>query len=97
MRTAIASMGKDEDAQMCEIAGRAPFYLIFDGKKLIKAIKNPFQFGGGAGLSVAKMLENEKVNLIIAGHIGPHMKNSLKSAGIEIKIVELGKKIKELL
>jgi len=33
MRIAIASSGKDENAKVSKVSGRAPYYLIFeDGK-----------------------------------------------------------------
>ena len=88
MRIAVASNGKTEQDTVCEIAGRAPFYLIFEDKKLVKTIKNPFKFGaGGAGIGVAQMLANEGVKLIIAGRVGQNMQAWLDSKNIKTKIV----------
>jgi len=42
VKTAIASNGKDEKAQVSEVSGRAPYFLIFEDGKLTKTIKNPF-------------------------------------------------------
>ncbi len=95
MKIAIASSGKDENSEVSSIAGRAPYFLIYEGKKLKKAIKNPFAIGGGgAGFGVAKMLENEDVDLIVAGHFGEKITEALKDR--KIKKQELANiKIKE--
>ena len=96
MKIAIASEGKDVESEISEKGGRAPYYLIFEGKKLIETIKNPFVVGsGGAGFSVAYMLAEKKVNLVVAGKIGPNMKSALEEKGIESK-EEGGKKVKEI-
>jgi predicted Fe-Mo cluster-binding NifX family protein len=97
MKIAIASNGKEINSEVSNVAGRAPYYLIFENKKLVNTIKNPFALGGGgAGFGVAKMLEKEKVNMIIVGHIGSNMEGALKSAGIEYK-KENDKTIKQII
>jgi len=74
----------------------APYYLLFEDKKLTETIKNPFATGGGgAGFSVAYMLAEKKVNLVIAGKIGGNMESALKEKGIEFK-EEIGK-VKEFI
>ena len=86
MRIAIASEEKEIDSDISERGGRSPYYLIFDDKKLVKTIKNPFAVGGGgAGWSVAKMLADEKVELVIAGRIGPNMQFALKERKVKFK------------
>ena len=85
MKIAIASNGKKDDSEISDVGGRAPFYLIFENKKLIKTLPNPFKRGGGAGYSVAQMLANEKVNLVICGHFGPVFEGVLKEKGIKTK------------
>ncbi len=86
MKTAIASNGKDENAQVSEVSGRAPYFLIFEDGKLIKTIKNPFRIGGGgAGFAVAEMLSDEKVKMIVSGKFGPNIMNALESKGIQCK------------
>jgi len=86
MKTAVASEGKDIESNVSEKGGRAPYYLIFENKKLVEAIKNPFaKGGGGAGFSVAYMLSNKEVSLVIAGKIGGNMESALKEKGIEFK------------
>ena len=96
MKIAVATLEKDEKSEVSPVAGRAPFYLIFEGKKLIKALKNPFRFGGGgAGFGVAKMLANEGVNLVVCGKAGPNMQMALDQNGIKAKFVT-GKTAKQV-
>ncbi len=86
MKIAIASLGKTENDEISPVAGRAPYYLIFDGKKLVKTIENPFRRGGGgAGFGVAKVLANEKVSEAVAGHFGGNMISALKDNKIKTK------------
>jgi len=95
MKIAIASEGKTEESEISLRGARAPYYLIFENKKLEKALKNPFAVGGGgAGWSVAYMLSDEKVNLVIAGRIGPNMEAALKEKGLKSR--EASGKINEL-
>lgn len=76
---------------------RAPYYLIFEDKRLIETIKNPFATGsGGAGFSVAYMLAEKKVNLVIAGKLGGNMVSALKEKGIDFK-EESEKQIKKVI
>jgi len=73
--------------------GRAPYYFIFEKGKLIETIKNPFAIGaGGAGFSVAYMLADKKVDLVVAGKIGGNMRAALKEKGIKFK-EKIGKKV----
>ena len=97
MKIAIASEGKDKDSEVSQSGGRAPYYLIFENKELIEAIKNPFATGsGGAGFSVAYMLTDKKVDLVIAGKFGGNMESALKEKGIKFK-EESGKKVEEVI
>lgn len=86
MKIAIASTGKEPTSEVNPVAGRAPYYLIYENKKLIKTIKNPFAIGGGgAGFGVAKMLADENINLVVAGKFGENMIMALEQKGIEKK------------
>jgi len=97
MKIAIASEGKTKDSEISERGGRAPYYLIFEKKKLVETIKNPFATGsGGAGYSVAYMLAEKKVNLVIAGKVGGNMVSALEQKGIKFK-EESEKKVSEVI
>ena len=94
MKVAIASEGKDVESEVSLRGGRAPYYLIFEKAKLIEVIKNPFAVGGGgAGWSVAHMLANKKIDLVIAGRVGPNMESALKEKGLKFK--EASGKVKD--
>jgi len=86
MKIAVASEGKDLDSEISSQGGRAPFYLVFEDKKLVETIKNPFATGGGgAGFPVAYMLAGKKVGLVVAGKVGGNMISALKEKGIKFK------------
>ena len=87
MKIAVASEGKDESSMVSSISGRAPYYLIYENGKLVETVKNPFVTGGGAGFSVAQMLSNKGVEIVIAEEFGPNMRNMLNSKGIDMKII----------
>lgn len=97
MKVAVSSEGKEEDSNVSELSGRAPYYLIFEDGKLVKSIKNPFsKGGGGAGFSVAEMLGDEGVDKVISGRFGGNIVSSLDTKDIEH--VELsGMTVKEAL
>lgn len=97
MKIAIASEGKNENSEISERGGRAPYYLIFENKKLVETIKNPFAVGsGGAGWSIAYILADKKIDLVIAGKIGPNMETALKQKKIKFKEIQ-NKKVKEII
>ena len=86
MKIAVASEGKELDSKVSDKGGRALYYLVFDDKKLVETIKNPFATGGGgAGFSVAYMLAEKKVGLVIAGKVGGNMVSALNEKGIEFR------------
>lgn len=85
-RVAIASEGKEKGSEISLRGGRAPYYLIFEKGELVEKIKNPFAVGGGgAGWSVAHMLAEKNVDLVIAGRFGPNMEFALKQKQIDFK------------
>ncbi len=83
MKIAIAAEGNTKDTQISSKGGRAPYYLIFEDNVLTEAFKNPFAIGGGgAGHSVAKVLQEKKIKKVFAKAFGEHMKSSLETRGI---------------
>jgi len=86
MKIAISSEGKTIDSKISEKGGRAPYYIVFEGKSLVETIKNPFAMGGGgAGPAVAYMLAEKDVKLVITGKVGDKMKNALEGEKIDFK------------
>jgi predicted Fe-Mo cluster-binding NifX family protein len=99
MKIAIASEGKTINSEISQRGGRAPYYLIFENKKLVETIKNPFVKGsGGAGFSVAYMLFEKNIRLVVAGKIGGNMRNALNEKDIKFREGngEINKFLKEL-
>ena len=86
MKIAIASTGKNENSEVSPVAGRAPYFLVYENGELVKTIKNPFALGGGgAGFAVAKMLKDEGIDTVVAGHYGENMIGALEEKNIKRK------------
>ncbi|MFP4539558.1 MAG: NifB/NifX family molybdenum-iron cluster-binding protein [Candidatus Paceibacterota bacterium] len=85
MKIAVASVQNDKNSEVSDIAGRAPYYLIFNEElELVGSFENPFaEQRGGAGVAVAKMLAEKGVDMVIAGTFGEKMKATLESEDIE--------------
>jgi len=84
MKVAIASTGKGEYSMVSEVSGRAMYYLVYENKKLMKTIRNPFsKGGGGAGFGVVQMLANEGVEAIASGKCGANMVAAMKDKGLK--------------
>ncbi len=97
-RIAIATLGDSASSEISEKAGRAPYYLIFDGNgDFIKSVINPSQTRGRrASSGVVDLLLKESVKTVIAGKFGNKMKKLLKTnkikfhqhTGIAIEVVD---------
>jgi predicted Fe-Mo cluster-binding NifX family protein len=85
MKIAVASTGKEPESKVSEVAGRAPYFLVFDEKEtIIEIIRNPFAIGGGgAGWSVAKMLADKGASVVVAGRFGDNMLQALGQRGLD--------------
>ena len=88
MITAIASTTKDLSGEISDQGARAPYYLLINKQnEILEALKNPFaKGGGGAGFSVAKMLEQKNVQKFIAGEIGENMQGALQEKNIQYRL-----------
>lgn len=84
-RLAIAAVGDSVTSEISERAGRAPYYLVFDGNgEFIKSLKNPSQMRGRrASSGVVDLLVKESVKTVIAGKFGDKMKKLLETNKIE--------------
>ena len=85
---AIAAVGDSASSEISKKAGKAPYYLFFDGNgKFIKSLKNPSHTRGrGASSGVVDLLIKESVKTVIAGKFGNKMKKSLKTNKIEFHL-----------
>ena len=91
IRIAISSTGKEPDGNVDPRFGRCPFYVIVDIEdneiKEQKTIENPSMTqGGGAGISAAQQVADEKAEAVITGNMGPNAFSVLNQAGIKVYI-----------
>ena len=84
-RIAIAAVSDSVTSEISKVAGRAPYYLIFDGNGVfLKSLKNPFQNQrGGASSGVLDILIKESVQTVVAGKFGDKMTQQLDTNKIE--------------
>ena len=84
-KIAIAAVEDNVSSEISEIAGRAPYYLIFDERGVfLKSIKNPgVSTGRDSSAEVVNLLLKESCKTVIAGKFGEKMKNQLKASRIE--------------
>ena len=76
---AIAADGKEPTAQIPFLAGRASYYHIYaENGTLVEVLGNPFLVQTtGIGPAAAQMLAEHGVTVLVAGMVGPKMKDVL--------------------
>lgn len=89
MKIAISSSGDNLDSQIDPRFGRCPFFMIVevDDKKIksSKAIQNTAMMqGGGAGITAAQIVGNEKADAVIGINYGPRAFGVLSELDIEM-------------
>jgi predicted Fe-Mo cluster-binding NifX family protein len=89
MKVAISSTGKDLESQVDARFGRCSYFLIVDINnkeiKNVKVVENTAAAQmGGAGITAAEIVANEKVNLIITTNVGPRVFSVFGQFGIKI-------------
>ena len=83
-KIAVAANDKIPSAAVSKQAGPAPFFLLFDGKgKMTEAIENPYKDKEGAGKSVAELLGNKGVTVVVAEEFGGQIVEVMKGKGIK--------------
>ena len=84
VKIAVASNNKNTTSNVAAMAGRSPYYLIFDSTgKLAEVMENPYKDArGGAGPSTANFLAEKGVTIVIAETFGVKMINAMKSKGM---------------
>ncbi len=86
MRIAIAAAGRELDSPMDFHFGRCPYFLIVEVEgntiSLVKAIENTATHQrGGAGVTAAQIVANEKADAVVAGAFGPRAFDVLIQVG----------------
>ena len=99
MKIAISSTGKDLESEVDARFGRCPYFLIaeIENKKVknVKAIENTAAAQmGGAGITAAEIVANEKVEVVITVNMGPRAFSVFGQ--FEIKIYQGQGKIKDV-
>jgi len=81
---AVAAAGKIPSASVSNLAGRSPFFLLFDGQGNFQdAIENPYRAQkSGAGVSLARFLASKGVRAVVAENFGDKMIAALNQNGL---------------
>jgi len=84
-KIAVAAVGDIVTSDISMIAGKAPYYLIFDENGVfLKSIKNPGRSSRrNASSLVVNLLLKESCKIVIAGKFGEKLQNKLKANKIE--------------
>jgi predicted Fe-Mo cluster-binding NifX family protein len=80
----VAAEGKVPSSLVCSVAGRCPYFLLFDEKgTFVEAVANPHKDArSGAGTQVVDFLAGKSVKIVIAGAFGPKMIDAMKDRGM---------------
>ena len=89
MKIAISSMGENLESEVDTKFGRCPYFLIAEIEdkevKNVKAIENTAAGQmGGAGITAAEIVANEKVDAVISANLGPRALSVFEQFGIKI-------------
>ena len=89
MKIAISSTGKSLESEIDARFGRCPYFLIVDVDnkeiKNAKTIENTAAGQmGGAGITAAEIVANEKVNAVITANLGPRAFSVFGQFGIKV-------------
>jgi predicted Fe-Mo cluster-binding NifX family protein len=89
MKIAVSSTGDNVESQPSPFFGRCPYFIIFEIEnneiKNSKAVKNNAMMQpGGAGITAAQTIGNEKVDAVISGSVGPRAFSVLNQLGIKV-------------
>jgi predicted Fe-Mo cluster-binding NifX family protein len=84
MKIAVAADGGSLAAHVAERFARAPWFVIVDSVTLaFTAVPNPaVNMGSGAGPTAANELAGLRVEIAVAGRVGPKAESALERAGI---------------
>jgi predicted Fe-Mo cluster-binding NifX family protein len=80
----VAAEGKVPSSLVSSVAGRCPYFLLFDEKgTFVEAVANPHKDArSGAGTHVVDFLAGKSVKIVIAGAFGPKIIDAMKARGM---------------
>lgn len=86
MKIAVAATGGSLDAQVSEVFGRCPYFLIVDSETMkFEAFSNPAEgMPGGAGPAAAQEMSKRGAEVLLVGQVGPKAQQALEAAGIRV-------------
>ena len=87
MKLAIASRGRDLNAEIDGRFGRAPYFIVIDPESMeFEAVENTRNLNApqGAGIQSAQAVASKGADYVIAGHCGPKAFKTLSAAGIRV-------------
>jgi len=93
MRIAVSSEGKGLESQVSKVFARSPYFLIAEakdqkiGKTEVVENKGLDQMRG-AGITVAKLMAEKDVEVVVTGNVGPRALEILRQFGIEVYLGE---------
>ena len=90
-KIAVSSTGNDLESDVDMRFGRCPYFLIIELEdkeiKQVKTVENTaVAQAGGAGITAAQVVADEKVDAIITGNVGPRAYDVFSQLGIRIFI-----------
>lgn len=89
MKIAIASEGPKTDSSVSAVAGRAPYFLLFEDRELVEVVENPFtELAGRVGQSITELLADKNVDEVLAAQFGPKMEHAMQEFEISYRVVE---------
>ena len=103
MRIAVPTIGNRKlSNKIANTFSRAPHFTIITIQnnkiKSVEIITNPGEIPErGAGPLAARALKDNNVDILLTEDMGPGARNILETLGIQINLVEKGKKVKEVL
>ncbi len=86
MKIAVCSQGPEMTSAVDQRFGRCPYFVIFDTEdESVEAIDNAGNTSAehGAGTGAAQLITNKKVDVVIAGNLGPKAGAVLNAGGVK--------------
>jgi len=90
MKICITARGKDLEALVDPVFGRARFFLFVDSEtRETEAVENA-PGAHGAGVQAAQLLADRGAELLITGNVGPNAQRGLAASGIKVYLSREG-------
>lgn len=91
MRVAVSSTGESLDSPVDPRFGRCPYFIVFDGDKSHRTVRNDGQaLGNGAGIQAAQQMLDLGVDAVVTGDVGPNAFKVLAAGGVRMFVGSRG-------